>query len=281
MPELHSITLLGPRTREDGNSDNSLFAGRPRGKSNSGSNSGHGNVSHLSHSQVVQQVVPTSRHSVSQIALPRRGHPPGPVPIVRLPRRHPEPVVSIDPGDEDHGKLSDEHGHIPATGIACPHSSTSLNRNLNQNRPTSPLSHDRNGPVTTTQQSSFSFASSGVSSSLTASTSSLTALSSGVNVSCSTVSLGPKSRGGSCKPESKQASRLRKRAEDLEHPIVQSAISQADLRDYLIGWSRYCASLRIVKIDHRWWWERKFVGDQWVLKVCEKGERVEKGKERE
>lgn len=84
-------------------------------------------------------------------------------------------------------------------------------------------------------------------------------------------------------PESKQPFGLRERAEDLEPRIVQSAltISQADLRDYLIGWSRYCPSLRIVRIDHRWWWERKFVDDRWVLKVCGKEESVEKGKERD
>ena len=271
MPELHSITLLGPKTREDGNSDNFLFAGRPHGKIDS-SHSGHGNASRQPYSQGVQQVVPTSRHSEPQNALPRRGHP---VPIVRLPRRHPESVVSIDLDDEDEGKLNEEHGLNPATGFACTHSSTSLNRNLNQNRSTPPLFHDRIGPVITTQQSSFPFA--GVSSSMTASTSNLT------SVSCSNVSLGPKSRGGSCMPESKQPFGLRERAEDLEPRIVQSAltISQADLRDYLIGWSRYCPSLRIVRIDHRWWWERKFVDDRWVLKVCGKEESVEKGKERD
>jgi hypothetical protein len=36
-----------------------------------------------------------------------------------------------------------------------------------------------------------------------------------------------------------------------------------------------------VRIDHWWWWERRFVDDRWVLKVCGKGESVEKGKERD
>ena len=65
-------------------------------------------------------------------------------------------------------------------------------------------------------------------------------------------------------------------------PEPSSPLSQAELGDYLIGWSRYCQSLRVVQIDHRWWWERRFVGDQWALHVCQEVARnKDKGKERE
>ena len=65
-------------------------------------------------------------------------------------------------------------------------------------------------------------------------------------------------------------------------PEPSSPLSQTELGDYLIGWSRYCLSLRVVQIDHRWWWERRFVGDQWTLHVYQDIARnKDKGKERE
>lgn len=55
--------------------------------------------------------------------------------------------------------------------------------------------------------------------------------------------------------------------------IPASPLSQAELGDYLIGWSRYCPSLRVVQIDHRWWWERRFAGDPWILHVVRNSEK--------
>lgn len=68
--------------------------------------------------------------------------------------------------------------------------------------------------------------------------------------------------------------------------------AQSDLRDYLIGWSRYCRSLRNVQIETGWWWERRFEGDRWALRGISsasaatesedaKPEKSRKGKERE
>lgn len=59
-----------------------------------------------------------------------------------------------------------------------------------------------------------------------------------------------------------------------------SPLSQSELGDYLVGWNRYCPSLRTVQIDRRWWWERRFVGDPWALHVVKKSS-SNKGKERE
>lgn len=59
-----------------------------------------------------------------------------------------------------------------------------------------------------------------------------------------------------------------------------SPLSQTELGDYLIGWSRYCPSLRVVQIDHRWWWERRFSSDQWALHV-HRYDNSDKGKGRE
>ena len=73
------------------------------------------------------------------------------------------------------------------------------------------------------------------------------------------------------------------RAESVKCDMPPLTNSQAELGDYLIGWSRYCRSLRVVQID-QWWWERRFDGDQWTLQRVqedENGKRTEKGKERE
>ena len=70
----------------------------------------------------------------------------------------------------------------------------------------------------------------------------------------------------------------------FHHDPMPLTSSQAELGDYLIGWSRYCRSLRVVQIDHQWWWERGFDGDQWMLQRVQeddKSKRTEKGKERE
>ncbi|KAF8873671.1 hypothetical protein CPB84DRAFT_1798218 [Gymnopilus junonius] len=41
-------------------------------------------------------------------------------------------------------------------------------------------------------------------------------------------------------------------------------LEQADLKDYLVAWNRYCKRLRHVQLDNARWWERKFEGDVWV-----------------
>jgi len=81
----------------------------------------------------------------------------------------------------------------------------------------------------------------------------------------------------------KQAPTERQNPKSFDKPEPTSALSQAELGDYLIGWSRYCPSLRVVQIDHRWWWERRFAGDQWALHIhhCDNAKSSDKGKERE
>ena len=46
-------------------------------------------------------------------------------------------------------------------------------------------------------------------------------------------------------------------------------LEEADLRDYLIGWNRYCTNLRCVQVNKEVLWERRFVGDKWVERVVE------------
>lgn len=82
----------------------------------------------------------------------------------------------------------------------------------------------------------------------------------------------------------RKANAFHPRAEPPKCDLLPLTSSQAELGDYLIGWSRYCQSLRVVQIDHQWWWERRFDGDQWTLKRVQeddKSKRTEKGKERE
>ncbi|KAJ3505217.1 hypothetical protein NLJ89_g7534 [Agrocybe chaxingu] len=40
-------------------------------------------------------------------------------------------------------------------------------------------------------------------------------------------------------------------------------LEHADLKDYLIGWNRYCKALRVVQLERASWWERRFEGDRW------------------
>lgn len=56
--------------------------------------------------------------------------------------------------------------------------------------------------------------------------------------------------------------------EELEPEVVEplvstSALDYSDLGDYLMGWNRYCKSLRFVQIDPHRAWERRFEGDIW------------------
>ena len=46
----------------------------------------------------------------------------------------------------------------------------------------------------------------------------------------------------------------------------RNALEHSDLGDYLVGWNRYCRSLRHVQLAWGSWWERKFEGDRWVEK---------------
>ncbi|KAF8149344.1 hypothetical protein B0H34DRAFT_733391 [Crassisporium funariophilum] len=63
--------------------------------------------------------------------------------------------------------------------------------------------------------------------------------------------------------------------EDEEMPDVEPISSipmlePAELKDYLIGWNRYCKSLRLVQLSTVTAWQRRFEGDRWVEKrpVC-------------
>ena len=51
--------------------------------------------------------------------------------------------------------------------------------------------------------------------------------------------------------------------EPVELPVSTSALDYSDLGDYLMGWNRYCKSLRFVQIDPLRAWERRFEGDVW------------------
>ncbi|KDR65921.1 hypothetical protein GALMADRAFT_217303 [Galerina marginata CBS 339.88] len=42
-------------------------------------------------------------------------------------------------------------------------------------------------------------------------------------------------------------------------------LQHGDLKDYLIGWNRYCRSLRRVQLDRDVYWGRKWEGDAWVV----------------
>jgi hypothetical protein len=46
-------------------------------------------------------------------------------------------------------------------------------------------------------------------------------------------------------------------------------LEEGDLRDYLIGWNRYCRHLRCVQLNKEVLWERRFEGDKWVERVLE------------
>ena len=51
--------------------------------------------------------------------------------------------------------------------------------------------------------------------------------------------------------------------EPAEVPVSPSPLDFSDLGDYLMGWNRYCKSLRFVQIDPLKAWERRFEGDSW------------------
>ncbi|KAF8955659.1 hypothetical protein BDZ97DRAFT_1856552 [Flammula alnicola] len=54
--------------------------------------------------------------------------------------------------------------------------------------------------------------------------------------------------------------------EEHEHEVsrLSPSLEEAELKDYLIGWNRYCKCLRNVQLNSRTRWERKFEGDRWV-----------------
>ncbi|KIM46725.1 hypothetical protein M413DRAFT_440311 [Hebeloma cylindrosporum] len=60
---------------------------------------------------------------------------------------------------------------------------------------------------------------------------------------------------------------------DTDPPCTASpdapALEEGDLRDYLIGWNRYCKNLRCVQLNKEVVWERRFAGDKWVESVVE------------
>ena len=39
-----------------------------------------------------------------------------------------------------------------------------------------------------------------------------------------------------------------------------------ELKDYLLGWNRYCKSLRCVQLHESACWVRRFEGDAWTVK---------------
>jgi hypothetical protein len=51
--------------------------------------------------------------------------------------------------------------------------------------------------------------------------------------------------------------------EPADMVVCISALDHSDLGDYLMGWNRYCKSLRFVQIDPLIAWERRFEGDVW------------------
>jgi hypothetical protein len=43
----------------------------------------------------------------------------------------------------------------------------------------------------------------------------------------------------------------------------------ADLKDYLVGWNRYCPKLRTVQLTSVSIWSRRFEGDPWLEKTVD------------
>ena len=49
-----------------------------------------------------------------------------------------------------------------------------------------------------------------------------------------------------------------------QNPPAGAVLEEGDLRDYLIGWNRYCKNLRCVQLNKDVLWERRFEGDRWA-----------------
>ncbi|KDR65924.1 hypothetical protein GALMADRAFT_232806 [Galerina marginata CBS 339.88] len=47
----------------------------------------------------------------------------------------------------------------------------------------------------------------------------------------------------------------------------KTKLEHGDLKDYLVGWNRYCKSLRRVQLDRHVCWVRKWEGNAWVIVV--------------
>lgn len=45
---------------------------------------------------------------------------------------------------------------------------------------------------------------------------------------------------------------------------LPSGFEYNDLKDYLVGWNRYCPNLRNVQLTPYATWQRRFQGDDWV-----------------
>lgn len=50
---------------------------------------------------------------------------------------------------------------------------------------------------------------------------------------------------------------------------VSILFDPADLKDYLVGWNRYCPRLRTVQLTSVSLWRRRFEGDPWVEKAVD------------
>lgn len=50
---------------------------------------------------------------------------------------------------------------------------------------------------------------------------------------------------------------------------MSTLFDPADLKDYLVGWNRYCPMLRTVQLTSVSIWHRRFEGDPWVEKTVE------------
>lgn len=236
MPELHTIRLIGPKVYEDGNSDILLHGGYLHSNSDTVSDNSPSNASQQPNSEVVQ-AVPNSQNALLSQGQNHRSCPEGPVPSLRLPRPHAEPAVSTNSGDKAE---DDEDGKTKSEPIGN-HPDTFANQFLGRNGSILPLSS------ASTSNSTTPFP-----------------------VSSSTVSRGHRFRGGSHRPELTEVLRSYERVGDFGD-LTALPVSQADLGNYLVGWSRYCKSLRIVQFDYWRWWERKFVNDRWILQASEKG----------
>lgn len=49
-----------------------------------------------------------------------------------------------------------------------------------------------------------------------------------------------------------------------DRTAAPSVLDKVDIRDYLVGWNRYCKMLRCVQFSRGRVWERKFEGDRWL-----------------
>lgn len=59
--------------------------------------------------------------------------------------------------------------------------------------------------------------------------------------------------------------------EDSQNPsdAISTLFDPADLKDYLVGWNRYCPKLRTVQLTSVSLWRRRSEGDPWIEKAVD------------